>query len=289
MATINSIKKAIEDKTLAPQTHSLDSLLAMPNVRKRFDEVLGKKAPGFISSIISVVNSSSNLKVSDPRSILASAAIAAALDLPINPSLGFAHIVPYSGKAQFQMGWKGFVQLAIRTGQYETMNAAKIYEGELKSWNRVTAEIELDLDSKKSDVVIGYVAFFKLTNGFRKYLYMTKEEATKHGSRYSQSFTKPGGRWQQDFDAMALKTVVKMLLSKWGILSVEMQKAIQADQAVVVDTPEGPTFDYTDAETGEAKPEGVAQPALAAATLPGGVAEDNTEPTDKEIPFGAPK
>lgn len=278
MATTKSLKERIDDKQLAPQNHSLEGMLALTNVRKRFDDVLGKKSAGFISSIISLVNTNANLKVSDPRSILASAAIAASLDLPINPSLGFAHIVPYSGKAQFQMGWKGFVQLAIRTGQYKTMNAAVVYEGELKSWNRVTGEIDIDLNGKVSDRVVGYVAFFKLLNGFEKHYYMTVEEAQRHGKRYSKSFDKEGSRWKQDFDTMALKTVLKLLLSKYGVLSIEMQRAIQADQSIVVETTSGePEFQYQDA------------PAEAKELNPGIEApnpEVASESGDEEIPFG---
>lgn len=291
MATNKSLKAAAEKTQLAPQTQSLEGMLAMSSVRKRFDEVLGKKAAGFVSSLISLVNSSQNLQAVEPRSILASAAIAASLDLPINPSLGFAHIVPYSGKAQFQMGWKGFVQLAIRTGQYKTMNAAVVYDGELKSWNRVTGDIELDLESKKSDEVVGYVAFFRLINGFEKYSYMTGEEVYKHGKRYSKAFDSAGGRWKQDFDAMALKTVLKLLLSKYGILSVEMQRAIQADQAVVSENTKGDTvFHYEDAQESESVTE-AKQPAAAPEPerLPGGAVEDNTEPEQDEIPFGGPR
>lgn len=250
MATNNDIKQSIKNTNLAVET-SLDSMLAAKSVRARFEDMLGKKAAGFLSSILSLVNTNQNLKVSDPKTILTSAAIAASLDLPINPSLGFAHIVPYSGKAQFQIGWKGLVQLAIRTGQYRTMNAAVVYEGELKCWNRITGEIEIDINGKASDKVIGYVAFFKLINGFEKYVYMTREEAEKHGKRYSKSFSSTSGRWQQDFDSMALKTVLKMLLSKYGILSVEMQKAIQADQSVVVESKEGEKFEYPDAVEAE--------------------------------------
>jgi recombination protein RecT len=195
--------------------------------------MLGAKSAGFMSSILSVVNSNQDLKACDPMSVIAAAAVAASLDLPINPSLSFAHIVPYSGRAQFQMGWRGFVQLGMRTGQYKTMNIAVVYEGELKNYNRITGEMEFNLAAKKSDKIIGYVAYFKLLNGFEKYYYMTMEQVTKHGKQYSKVFTNPKGRWVQDFDAMALKTVIKMLLSKYGIMSIDMQKAVTHDQGVI--------------------------------------------------------
>lgn len=211
----------------------LRDLLGSGNIKPRFQDMLGTKAAGFISSIISVVNSSQDLKDCDPMSVIAAAAIAASLDLPINPSLSFAHIVPYSGRAQFQMGWRGFVQLGMRTGQYKTMNISVVYDGELKNYNRITGEMEFNLAGKKSDKIIGYVAYFKLLNGFEKYYYMTTEQVKNHGKQYSKVFTHPKGRWVLDFDAMALKTVIKMLLSKYGIMSIDMQKAVTHDQGVI--------------------------------------------------------
>jgi len=166
-------------------------------------------------------------------SVVAAAAVAASLDLPINPSLSFAHIVPYSGRAQFQMGWRGFVQLGIRTDKYKTINASRVFEGEIKSYNHITGEMEFNLSGKKSSKIVGYVAYFKLLNGFEKYYYMTLEEVKAHGKKYSKIFDNPKGRWQLDFDLMGLKTVIKMLLSKYGILSIDMQKAITHDQGVM--------------------------------------------------------
>ena len=215
-----------------PTENRLAVLIKQDNIQSRFKEVLGARTPAFISSVLSAYNGNAALKEAEPMSVISSAMIAATLDLPINPSLGFAHIVPYSGKAQFQMGWKGFVQLAMRTGQYKTMNCSGVFDGELVKHNRITGDIEIDTAKKTSDKVIGYVAYFRLISGFEKYLYMTTEEVTAHGKKYSASYKKGGGRWAEDFEAMALKTVIKMLLSKWGILSVEMQKAMVADQGV---------------------------------------------------------
>jgi recombination protein RecT len=237
----------------APQTTesmTLKALLATTNVRSRFEDMLGKKAAGFISGVLSAVSLNKALSSADPQTILSAAAIAAALDLPINSSLGFAHIVPYKGQAQFQMGWKGFVQLAMRSGQYKTMNVAVVYEGEIKYQDRVTGHMEFDNEGKKSDVIVGYVAYFRLLNGFEKFIYMTKAQAEAHGKRYSQSYGSDNSQWKKNFDAMALKTVIKMLLSKWGILSVEMQKAITFDQAVVSED-EKPT--YIDAKASESE------------------------------------
>ena len=224
---------------------SLGALLKSDSINKRFSDMLGKKAPGFLSSILSAVSSNLKLKEADPMSVVAAAAIAATLDLPINSNLGFAHIVPYSGKAQFQMGWKGFVQLALRTSEYATINCAVVHEGELIEHNAFTGDMKFDQSAKKSDTATGYVAYFKLLNGFEKYFYMDMEEMKAHGQKYSKSYSFSTGRWKQDFDSMALKTVLKLLLSKYGILSIGMETAIQADQSVI--TAEG-EYEYTDRE-----------------------------------------
>lgn len=253
---------------------TIKGLLSDVNVKKRFEELLGKKAAGFMSSLISVTNGNSQLQKADPNTIVAAGAIAAALDLPVDPNLGFAYIVPYNTKkklpdgtdtwvnqAQFQIGYKGYIQLAMRTGQYKTINASEVYEGEIKSINRFTGEIEFG--EQTSDNVVGYIAFFRLLNGFEKYLYMTKDEIEKHGKAFSKSFNKENGLWKKDFHAMAIKTVIKRLLSKYGILSIEMQTSLQADQAIVRENADGDTtYDYVDgtidiegqtidAETGE--------------------------------------
>jgi recombination protein RecT len=182
--------------------------------------------------------------------------MAASLDLPINTNLQFAHLVPYRRSAngpkvcQFQMGWRGFVQLAIRTGQYKTMHVTEVYKDELKSWNALTGEIEFTPQNEwklrekgKPADIIGYVAFLKLMNGFEKYFYMTRQQCEAHGRRYSKSYST--GQWTKDFDAMAKKTVIKLLLSKFGIMSIDMQKAIESDQAVIH---EDGSLDYVDAQ-----------------------------------------
>lgn len=229
---------------------TLPNLLASENIKKKFRDVLGENAAGFMSSILSAVNSNPKLKQAEPMSIISAAAVAAALDLPINSSLAFAHIVPYKNVATFQMGWKGYVQLAQRTGLYRTINVSKVCEGELINENPFTGEIELSHDAKVSDKVIGYVAYFKLLNGFEKYLYMSKEECEKHGKRYCNSFKEEWSWWQKDFDVMALKTVIKALLSKWGPLSIKMQMALQADQSLIK---EDGTYEYVDNEAEEAE------------------------------------
>lgn len=222
----------------------IKQLLDMDVYKKRINEIMGKKAAPFMASIVNVSNLPS-LKDSDPNSIISSAIVAATLDLPIDQNLGFAYIVPYNTKegkkAQFQMGYRGYIQLAMRTGQYKTINAIEIYKGEMKRVNRLTGEIEFndDEDLIDRDTVVGYMAYFKLLNGFEKTLYMTKEEMERHAKKYSQSYSSQkkwvvdSSLWSTDFDGMAIKTVIKRLLSKYGILSVEMQNAISNDQAVM--------------------------------------------------------
>ncbi|OPY83162.1 MAG: recombination and repair protein RecT [Smithella sp. PtaU1.Bin162] len=249
------------------ENDAISALLSKEAIKKRFEQVLGKKAAGFMSSVISAVNSNGELKKANPMTVVAAAAVAASLDLPINPSLGFAHIVPYKKDgipiAQFQMGWRGFVQLGMRSGQYKTINTCAVYEGELIESNRFTGEMFFDENKRTSDKIVGYVAYFKLINGFEKYLYMTVEQIHAHGKQYSKSYSNAKGKWQTDFESMALKTPLKLLLSRWGILSLEMQSAVQYDQAAIktmdgayeyVDNPEN-NGDVIDAESTTTAPE----------------------------------
>lgn len=247
------------------QRNTVQSVINGPKgeqIKERFDEILGKKSAGFISSMINLSNTPS-LKDAQPMSIISSAVVAATLDLPIDPNLGFAYVVPYNDKnkgkiAQFQMGYKGFIQLAIRTGQYQTINAVEVYEGEIEKINRLTGEITFSDEPVKTDKIIGYIAYFKLLNGFEKTLYMSKEEMERHAKKYSQTykskkdFIVKKSLWSTDFDSMATKTVLKLLISKYGILSIEMQDAIKADQAVIkesvvnVGTSIGENVEYVD-------------------------------------------
>jgi recombination protein RecT len=222
----------------------IEGLLSKGAIRSRFDEVLGKKSAGFVSSIISAYKTDA-LKNAEPMSVVSAAMVAATLDLPINQSLGQAYIVAYGGVAQFQLGYKGYIQLAMRSGQYKTINATPIYDGQIKNHNSFTGEMELQ-EQKLSNTIIGYLLYFKLLNGFEKFFYMTKDEVEAHGKRYSQMYKKGAGLWKTDFDAMALKTVIKMGLSKFGVLSVELQKAIVSDEGVI-DLPTGDVTAYPDA------------------------------------------
>lgn len=212
----------------------------LPEVRKMLSNeicmnnlkaMLGTKAQGFATSVLSVVNNNKLLQNASPNSIYTSAMVAASLDLPINPNLGFAALVPYGGVCQMQVMTRGLIQLAIRSGQYKHINNAIVYEGQLVKEDPFTGEYEFDYKSKTSDKVIGYMAYFETISGFEKYYYMTKEEVEKHGRKYSKTYN--NGVWKTDFDSMALKTVLKLLLSKFGVLSIEMQRAIRFDQAAI--------------------------------------------------------
>lgn len=227
--------------TQQDQELSINQLVGKASVQKKLHDMLGKKAAGFASSIISLAQSD-NLKDCNPESILKSAMIAATMDLPINPNFGMAYVVPYNDKkkgkiAQFQMGYKGFIQLALRSGQFKYFNADIVYEGELKSRNKLTGSIEFEEDTNLIDYSkpVGYFAYFQLLNGFEKTVYMTVEEAESHGKRYSQSYkstndwVRNSSLWSTDFDGMAIKTVVKNLLSKYAPLSIEMQTALEND------------------------------------------------------------
>lgn len=225
----------------------IQSLVKTDGIRKRFEEVLGSRAPAFLSSIVSAYTMNSYLSECDPMSVISSAMIAATLDLPINPSLGMAHIVPYKGVGTFQMGWKGFIQLALRTGQYKTINATEIYEGQVKKHDQFTGEMEFNQE-RTSDKIVGYLLYFKLLNGFEKYHYWTREKCEAHGKRYSASYQKGKGRWVEDFDAMALKTVVKLGLAKYGILSIEMQTAIAKDESLDEKYPDSASIEVSPAE-----------------------------------------
>lgn len=251
----------MENTTLAPSPPKIltaKDLLNQENVKAKFHELLGKKAQGFITSVLQIVSSNQLLASADPHSVYNAAAVAATLDLPLNNNIGFAYIVPYNQKqsdgsykqvAQFQMGYKGFKQLALRSGQFSLLNATDVREGEIKNHDRLTGKIEFewikDTKARLEKPVVGYVSFFQLLNGFSQTLYMTVAELEKHGKKYSQTFKKGYGLWADNFDSMCIKTVTKLNLSKNAPLSIEMQKAVIVDQAVINDA-ETTDVSYTD-------------------------------------------
>ena len=234
MATSKDLKNQLTEQNnqaVDPSKLGLKALMNTPTMKNKFKEVLKEKSDGFMASVLNLVNNDSYLSSVDPMSIVTSAMVAASLDLPVDKNLGYAWIIPYKGKAQFQLGYKGYIQLAQRSGQYQSLNVIEVYEGELRGWNRLTEQFEFDPEGRLSDKVIGYVGYFELLNGFKKTVYWTKQEIELHKRKFSKS----DFGWKKDFDAMAKKTVLRNMLSKWGILSVEMQKATVNDENVVKD------------------------------------------------------
>lgn len=249
-----------EQQTGLSVSRQVKGMISDEKVKKKFAEVLGQKAPQFLASITNVVSGSTQLQKCDANSIMAAAFVAATYDLPIDSNLGFSAIVPYNNskwnpqtkkydkqmEAQFQIMYKGFIQLAIRSGYYRRMNYAVVYQDELKRFNPITGEIEFVEDFSQctmrekgnKEEVAGYYARFELVTGYVQELFMSKQNVENHARKYSQAYrsdiekkTKKS-KWTTDFEAMALKTVIKLLLSKWGILSIDMQRAIQDDQKV---------------------------------------------------------
>ena len=236
MATAASLKNQLAKKGTGNSLsigNTVKGLMENPSIKKRFEGVLKEKAPQYMSSIVNLVNSDTNLQKCDGMSVIASCMVAATMDLPVDKNLGYAWVVPYGSRAQFQMGYKGYIQLALRTGQYKAINVVEIREGELVSWNPLTEEIEVDFSKRESDAVIGYAGYFKLINGFEKTVFWTKEEVNNHANKFSKTVNSKNSVWKSNFDAMAKKTVLRNLLSKWGILSIEMQKAYTADENLV--------------------------------------------------------
>lgn len=197
-----------------------------PAVKARFQEVLHGKENEFVASLLSVVSNNNLLAKASNQSIMTAAMKAAVLNLPIEPSLGQAYIVPYGRDAQFQLGYKGLLQLAQRSGKYKSITSGVVYKSQFVSYNPLFEDLEIDF-TQPQDEVVGYFAAFKLLNGFEKVTYWTKEQAQAHGKRFSKTFN--NGPWKSDFDAMAQKTLLKQIISKYGPLSIEMEKAIVAD------------------------------------------------------------
>lgn len=222
--------------TTDQQPQSLQQLMNSGAVMKKLNDVLGseKKAASFVSSVISVASGNSMLRNANPMTILGSAMVAATLDLPVIPTLGLAYIVPYKGQAQFQLGYKGLIELAERSGQFKNIIDEVVYEGQLVKKNKFTGEYVFDEDAKVSDKVIGVMARMDLVNGFSKTIFWTIEEVEAHAKKFSQAFRSGyNSPWKTDFEAMARKTVLKALFAKYAPKSVAMQEAIKFDQGVV--------------------------------------------------------
>jgi len=282
----NKIQTAVQQNK--PEAKAQQSVNAMLNgildgekMRRRFDELLGKRTPQFLSSLVSMINDNPDLQAafySNAMSVIKSALQAASYDLPIDPSLGYAYIVPYKNKgkptATFIIGYKGMVQLCLRTGAYKCVpDAVDVREGELVSYNRLTGEAVFnwieDEDERESLPIVGYAGYFQLKNGAEKTIFMTVKQIEKHEQKNRKGEYKGKG-WRENFDAMARKTVIRRLCSKYALMSIEYQDGASRDTMNLAtalaqqDYPEGALPDevveYTDVtvdeETGE-----VAEPA----------------------------
>lgn len=247
-----------ENQLAERSASSVKEYLALPAYRDRFHEVMGKRAPQFMAAIVSL-SQSQNLRDSEPKSVIAAAMVAATLDLPVNPALGMAHVVSYGDRtgakiAQFQVGYKGYIQLALRSGQYKRLNAGPVNAEVFKGYD-IVGEPILDwteLDPSKEPA--GYFCAFEMLNGFTKVVYWPKKQVEAHAKRFSKAYQKgyQSSPWFSDFDSMATKTVIKNAITKWGVLSVEMQKAAVHDQAGQIDVDTEPVF--VDRADDEAKP-----------------------------------
>lgn len=249
----------------------MSSYLAMPTMQKHLHGVLGERKEKFVTNLVSVTSQNKVLEECTNSSVVAGAIVATSLNLSLNSSFGYAYLVPFKNKkfgnakeAQFQIGWKGYVQLAMRTGQYRRINAIPIKENQFISWSPLMEELKLRNEATGVGKTVGYVGFFELTNGFIKTIFWTHDQMLNHADQYSQAFNKEAYKklinneipesemwkyssfWYKNFDDMALKTIMRQLLSKFGILSEDMQIAYESDNAVIR---EDGTRDYVEAET----------------------------------------
>lgn len=228
------------------KSETVKSLVAMPGYRQRFDDVLGpEKAAAFLGSL-TALTAEKYLAACEPRSVLAAAFVAATLDLPIQKNLGFAFVIPYKGVGSFQIGWKGIVQLALRSGQYRRLNAFKVNAEALKGvddFGEPVLDFEVLDDTKPA---VAFAVAWELVNGFRKSVIWTREKCLAHAQRYSQSVRRGDSPWKTHEDEMCLKTAVKMALQTWGPMSVQMQRAAINDSTTRMEIDAEP--EYLDAE-----------------------------------------
>lgn len=250
--------------SLTTKKAGLTAYLTQDAVKKQINSVIGgKDGQRFISAIISAVNTNPTLQECTNQSILSGALLGESLKLSPSPQLGHYYLVPFNDKnkgkvAQFQLGYKGYIQLAIRSGQYKKLNVMAIKEGELEYFDPLNEDIKINLmvedwNAREQAETVGYYAFFELTNGFRKAIYWSKEQMEAHAMKYSKGYQAKKGYtfWEKDFDGMAYKTMLRQLISKWGIMSIEMMSAMDSDMAVIND--DG-TKDYVDTEVVDVDP-----------------------------------
>lgn len=271
MAISNSLTKSKRNTSLA-------AYLTQEAVKNQISNIVGGRSQRFISAIVSAVNTNPQLQECTNQSIVSGALLGESLNLSPSPQLGQYYLVPFNDRnkgkvAQFQLGYKGYIQLAIRSGQYKKLNVLAIKKGELVKFDPLNEEIEVNLlqneEERENAETVGYYAMFEYTNGFRKAIYWSKAKMEAHAMRYSMGYRAQKGYtfWEKDFDAMAYKTMLRQLISKWGIMSVDMVNAFENDMAVLND--DGSKF-YIDTDETEEAVEEIEEP----------IVEQQTEETD---------
>lgn len=285
------------------QRLGMAAYLTQDAVKNQINQIVGgKSGPRFISSIISAVQTNPQLQECTNQSILSAALLGESLKLSPSPQLGQFYIVPFRDRergmvAQFTLGYRGMLNLAIRSGQYKRLNVLPIKEGELISYNPLDEEIEVELieddEQREAAETIGYYASFEYVNGFKKTLYWSKKKMQAHAKKYSQGYAADLRKgtswtfWSKDFDGMAMKTMIRQLISKWGVMSIDMVSAMDADMAVIkpdltpeyVETEEVPA---QDAQEGPAKAENQPEEAKVETPTPKAEKPQETAPRGTE-------
>lgn len=278
----NAVAKAentsVQEQGKQTVNQLMNAMLDGEKLRGRFTDLLGKRTPQFVSSLVSLVNADATLQQAffeAPMTVIQSALKAASFDLPIDQNLGYAYIVPFKNskknadgtwtkrmEASFILGWKGMHQLALRTGSYKTINVVDVRQGELKSYNRLTEEVDIafveEEDEREALPIIGYVGYYRLVNGAEKTIYMTIKQIENHEKK-NRKGDYMGKGWRDDFDAMARKTVYRRLIGKWGVMSIDYQShgdAVSlanqmAEEHDLETSPIDIEADYVDTTTGE--------------------------------------
>lgn len=251
----------INNSLVKSKKTNLTAYLTSDAVKSQINKVIGgANGDRFVSSIISAVQANASLKDCTSPSIVSAALLGYSLKLSPSPQLGQYYLVPFYNRkkgvseAQFNLGYKGYIQLALRSGQYKKLNVLAIKEGELINYNPLDEEIEVKLiddeEEREKAKTIGYYAMFEYLNGFKKTMYWSKAKMESHALKYSQGYKAKKGYtfWEKDFDSMAYKTMLRQLISKWGIMSIDMQSALDSDMGVIK---EDGTVDYVDNVTEE--------------------------------------
>jgi recombination protein RecT len=260
MAVQNSLTKSTQTKRTGITAY-LNSEKIMDNIKQALGETNKQR---FITGVISAVNNNAMLQECTNQSILSGALLGETLKLSPSPQLGHYYLVPFNDKekgkvAQFQLGYKGYIQLAIRSGQYKKLNVLAIKQGELEYFDPLNEEIKISLmvdkwDEREELETIGYYAMFELVNGFKKAIYWSKKQMENHALKYSPGFKKDREKgwnytfWSKDFDGMAYKTMLRQLISKWGIMSIDLQTAFEHDMSY---TDDSGNIKYTEADVDE--------------------------------------